>query len=44
MRLTRTNIRREWRVAFCSAGELLEFEADGTVLMPAHSIALLLSG
>ena len=44
MRLTRTNIRREWRVAFCSAGDVLEFEAVGTVLMPPHSIALLLSG
>jgi glycogen operon protein len=44
MRLARTNVRRDWRVAFCSAGDVLEFEEAGTVLMPAHSIALLLAG
>jgi glycogen operon protein len=44
MRLSRDNRRNEWRVAFCSAGDVLEFEEAGTVLMPAHSIALLLSG
>lgn len=43
MRLTRGTRRREWRVAFCSAGDVLEFEDGGTVLMPARSIALLLS-
>jgi len=44
MRLTRTNLRHEWRIAFCSAGDVLEFEAGGTVLMSGHTIALLLRG
>ena len=44
MRLTRTGRAREWRVAFCSAGDKLEFEDSGTVLMPGQAIALLLSG
>ena len=44
MRLSRKERLREWRIAFCSAGEVLEFEDGGTVLMPGHTIALLLSG
>ena len=44
MRLSRKALLREWRIAFCSAGDVLEFEDGGTVLMPGHTIALLLSG
>jgi glycogen operon protein len=43
MRLTREESPRDWRVAFCSAGDTLEFEEAGTVLMPGQSLALLLS-
>jgi glycogen operon protein len=43
MRLSRSNFKSEWRIAFCSAGDVLEFEEGGTVLMPGRSIALLLS-
>jgi glycogen operon protein len=42
MRLSRSAKKRDWRVAFCSATAGIEFEDDRTVLMPAHSIALLL--
>jgi hypothetical protein len=44
MRLTRKKLHHEWRIAFCSAGDVLEFEEAGTVLMPALAIALLLRG
>jgi glycogen operon protein len=44
MRLSHKEHLREWRTAFCSSGDALEFEDHGTVLMPGHTIALLLSG
>ena len=44
MRLSRRELLRDWRIAFCSAGDVLEFEDGGTVLMPGHTIALLLRG
>jgi hypothetical protein len=44
MRLSRSTQRKEWRIAFCSATEDIEFEDERTVLMPGRSIALLLAG
>ena len=44
MRLSRSAHRYQWRIAFCSATQEIEFEDDRTVLMPARSIALLLAG
>ncbi|MBT8107967.1 MAG: glycogen debranching protein GlgX [Gammaproteobacteria bacterium] len=43
MRLSRSTLRKEWRIAFCSATEDIEFEDERTVLMPGQSIALLLA-
>ncbi len=43
MRLSRSAHRYEWRIAFCSATQEIEFEDARTVLMPARSIALLLA-
>ncbi len=44
MRLSRSTRHREWRVAFSSATDTIEFEDERTVLVPGRSIALLLSG
>ena len=41
MRLSRSTHHRDWHVAFCSALDEIEFEDERTVLVPAHSIALL---
>ena len=43
MRLSRFTGQHEWQVAFCSAESDIEFEDTRTVLMPAHSITLLLA-
>ena len=43
MRLSRSTRQLDWRVAFCSATQEIEFEDERTVLMPARSIALLLA-
>jgi isoamylase len=44
MRLSRSERARHWRVAFCSAKEEPRLEESRKVTMPAHSIALLVSG
>ncbi len=44
MRLSRSTHHRDWRIAFCSAEEPIEFEDERTVLVPARAIALLLFG
>jgi glycogen operon protein len=43
MGLSRSSAPRTWQAAFCSATSDIEFEDERTVLMPARSIALLLS-
>ena len=42
MRLSRSRIRHDWRVAFCSADEEIELNDAGEVTLPGSSIALLL--
>jgi glycogen operon protein len=42
MRLSRSTRKQDWRVAFCSSREEIEFEDERTVLIPERSIALLL--
>ncbi len=44
MRLSRSMQHRDWRVAFCSAFDEIEFEDERTVLVPGRSIALLVYG
>ena len=43
MRLSRRGISRNWRVAFCSAGEELELDDGRTGMMPEMAIALLVT-
>ena len=44
MRLARSDRAREWRIAFCSGQDGPEFDGEQQLVMPALSIALLLSG
>ena len=43
MRLARSDRGRDWRVAFCSGQGGPEFNGERQLVMPALSIALLLS-
>ena len=44
MRLARSDRAREWRIAFCSGQDGPAFDGEQQLVMPALSIALLLSG